>query len=378
MSTKQDYYKILNVSRDAAEDEIKKAYRQAALNYHPDRNPGDKESEEKFKLASEAYEVLSDPQKREIYDHYGHAGLSGTDFHPFRDVEDVFASFGDIFEDFFGFGGIGRGGTRGTRRRVQRGDDFRYDLTIDFLEAYHGCEREIKFNKDNLCEECEGKGYPAYSKPSTCPSCHGRGQVYHSQGFFTISTTCSSCHGQGTIVKVLCKVCEGQGRIRKEKQLKVKIPAGVDTGNRLVLKGEGGLGEEGGPAGDLYVVISVKPHEFFKREGLDIWIDLPVSFAQAALGDTFKVPTVDGEEDIAIPKGIEAGETVQLKGKGFPKIHGKEHGNQIFRIVLKTPKHLTHRQEELLREFAEEEKEHPSSKKGDSKSKKKHKFFWEQ
>lgn len=373
MSSKRDFYEVLALHREASVEEIKKAYRKAALQYHPDRNPGDRSAEEKFKEASEAYEVLIDSHKREIYDRFGHAGLSGTDFHPFTNVEDVFESFGDIFEDFFGLGGNRRSG----QRRARRGDDLRYDLRISFLEAYHGIEREISVHKSEKCEECEGLGYPLGSKPSTCQQCNGQGQVYRSQGFFTVSSTCPICRGQGSIVKVLCKVCSGKGSVPKEKKLKVKIPGGVETGNRLVLRGEGSAGAEGGPAGDLYVVLSVEEHEFFQRDGVDIWMDLPVSFVQAALGAKIQVPLVEGEEEVEIPRGIDAGDTIVLKGKGFPDLQGGKRGSQILQVVLKTPKHLSSKQEELLREFQKEagEEEASALKKTEKKGKKKAKWF---
>ncbi len=377
MSSKRDFYEVLGVHREASVEEIKKAYRKAALQHHPDRNPGDKEAENKFKEASEAYEVLIDEYKREIYNQYGHAGLSGTDYHPFSNVEDIFDSFGDIFQDFFGVGG---GGRRGGRKRARRGDDLRYDLQISFLEAYHGVEKEIKIHKAEACEECEGKGYPATSKPTTCAQCHGQGQVYKSQGFFTVSSTCPICRGEGVFAKVLCKECSGKGLVSKEKKLKVKIPAGVENGNRMLLRGEGGAGSEGGPSGDLYVVLSVEEHEFFQRDALDIWMDLPVSFVQASLGCKMKVPLVEGEEEVEIPKGIDAGETLVLKGKGFPDLQGGKRGNQILQIVLKTPKHLSKRQEEILEEFAAEELKHSSEtlrSHSDKKSKKKKKFLWD-
>lgn len=379
MAHKRDYYETLSISKEAGFEEIKKAYRQAALQHHPDRNPGDKSAEEKFKQASEAYEVLSDPQKREVYDRYGHAGLSGTDFHPFTNVEDVFSSFGDIFEDFFGFGG--RQGQRGSRTRATRGDDLRYDLPIQFIEAYQGVEKEIRFLKDTICETCEGKGHPASAKPNVCQQCHGKGQVYHSQGFFTISSTCSVCRGEGKIIKVFCGTCFGEGMVRKEKKLKVKIPAGVDSGNRLVLKGEGGSGSHGGPMGDLYVVVNVEPDDRFQREGLDLWVDLPISFVQATLGGKLKVSTLAGEEEeVEIPAGIDAGDTVVLEGKGFPEIKGGKRGNQILQVVLKTPKKLSEKQKELLKAFAEEEAsiepEEAEVKKGGRKEKKKKKFPW--
>ncbi len=371
MATKIDYYEILSISRSAGSDEVKKAYRQAALKHHPDKNPGDREAEEKFKQASEAYEVLSDPQKREIYNRYGHEGLSGTNFHGFNNVEDIFSSFGDIFEDFFGLGG-GLGGRRGSstgQRRAQRGDDLAYELAIDFKEAYLGCEKEIQIQKEAICEECEGRGYPSSSKPLSCNPCQGRGQVFHSQGFFTISSTCSACGGQGQVIKVLCRGCEGRGRVEREKKLKVKIPAGVDSGNRLVLRHEGGAGLQGGSSGDLYVIIQVKKHPLFERDGLDLWMKLPLSFVDAALGKKIKVPTMDEEEEVEIPPGIDAGENIQLKGKGFSELRGGGRGDLYLQIVLKTPKKLTPRQKELLLEFASEDPSESSQASSESDAK---------
>jgi molecular chaperone DnaJ len=380
MSQKQDYYEILGLIKTCSFEEIKKAYRQAALKYHPDRNPDDKAAEDQFKKSSEAYEVLSDPQKREVYDRFGHAGLTGTDFHPFNRVEDIFDSFGDLFEDFFGLGGFGGRGSRGQGRRARRGQDLGYELSVEFLEAYQGCEKEIQVRKSIACEECGGKGHPATSRPTPCPQCQGRGQVFHSQGFFTISSTCPHCQGQGEIIKVLCGKCKGHGSIQAEKKLKVKIPPGVETGNRLILKGEGEAGSEGGPSGDFYVILNVRPHELFQREGLDVWMALPVSIVQATLGASVTVPPLEGEEPIEIPSGIESGETVTIERKGFPEIRGNHRGNQVVQIVLKTPKSLTPRQEELLREFAREGGEEPAAaptKPGEkSKSKKKRKFPW--
>jgi len=367
--TKRDYYEVLAVSQTASIEEIKKAYRQSALKYHPDRNPGDKIAEENFKLASEAYEVLSDSQKRQIYDQYGHAGLSGTDFHPFHNVEDIFSSFGDVFEDFFGFSGRG-----GKKRRPRRGDDFRYDLSIEFIESYTGCEREVKLRKDEQCAECEGLGHPVSSKPVTCPTCQGRGEVYHTQGFFRISSACSHCQGQGEIVKVLCKVCSGRGHVEREKKLKVKVPAGVESGNRLVLRGEGGPGTLGGPSGDLYVVLEVRDHAEFHRDGLDLLKDLSISMTQAILGDKVAVELLEETTEVEIPEGINSGETISIKGKGFPDLRGGKKGNLILKTHVKTPYSLNERQKEILREFAELEKEKPAEK---EKKPKKKKGFWE-
>ncbi|MBF0492871.1 MAG: molecular chaperone DnaJ [Deltaproteobacteria bacterium] len=375
---KTDYYEFLSVSRTASSEEIKKAYRQAAMKFHPDRNPGDKKAEENFKFASEAYEVLSDDQKKQIYDRYGHQGLDGGGFHHgFGNVEDIFESFGDVFEDFFGMGGGRRGGGR---KRGRRGQDLSVQVTVSFKEAYHGTEQEIQIRKPTLCEDCGGKGYPASSKPTHCQNCQGSGQVFHSQGFFTVSSTCPVCRGQGQLIKVLCRSCQGQGLVEKEKKLKIKIPAGIDQGNRLVLKGEGSAGTEGAPAGDLYVVVRIEEDETFERDGLDIWVDLPLSFPQAALGASLKVKTVEGEMEVEVPKGINAGETIVLQGKGFPELRGGHRGNQILQVQLRTPKKLSARQKELFEELARElgQEEAPEEASREEKaSKKKKKRFWE-
>jgi len=344
----KDYYKILGVSRNATEDEIKKAYRKMALQYHPDRNPGNKEAEEKFKLASEAYEVLRDPEKREIYDHYGIEGLKGTGFTGFRGFEDIFSAFSDIFDDFFGFG---TGYRRKTRPRP--GADLRYDLKISFFDAAFGKETEIEIPKNVTCEACYGTGAKSGTYPTTCPNCRGTGQVTRSQGFFTISTTCTQCHGEGKVILNPCKECRGTGKVRKNKKIQIKIPPGVDTGSKLRIRGEGEEGERGGPPGDLFVFIYVEPHEFFQRDGDDIICQIPISFAQAALGAEIEIPTLNGKRTITIPKGTESGEIFKIKGEGFPRIKGHGKGDLVVQVIVKTPKNLTKRQEELLREFEE-------------------------
>lgn len=371
------YYEFLSISREASSEDIKKAYRQAAMKYHPDRNPGDKKAEDNFKYASEAYEVLSDDQKRQIYDRHGHEGLAGGGFSGFgqgfgnMNVEDIFESFGDVFEDFFGMGG--GGGRRGARKRARRGQDLSVQVSISFEEAYLGCEKEVQIKKPTHCETCEGRGYPATSKPSTCLQCQGSGQVYQSQGFFTVSSTCPICRGQGQIIKVVCKSCDGRGAVEKEKKLKIKIPAGIDQGNRLVLKGEGAAGEEGAASGDLYVVVRIIENEKFERDGLDIWSDLPLTFAQAALGATVKIATVEGETEVEVPEGINAGETITLKGKGFPELRNGQRGNFILQVKLQTPKNLSPRQRELFEELGKELGEAVSAE----NDKKKKKRFWE-
>ena len=342
----RDYYKILGVSREASEDELKKSYRKTAMQYHPDRNPGNKEAEEKFKIASEAYEVLRDPEKRQIYDRYGIEGLKGTGFTGFRGFEDIFSSFGDIFEDFFGFG------TPRRRRTAARpGADLRYDMKIPFEEAAFGKETEVEILKRVLCDVCSGTGAQSGTHPSQCPSCRGTGQVTRSQGFFTISTPCPQCSGEGKIISFPCTQCKGLGAVKKGKKLHIKIPAGVDTGSKLRLRGEGEEGEKGGPPGDLFIFLYVEPHEFFTREGDDILCQIPISFPQATLGREVEVPTLNGNKKLTIPKGTESGEVFRVKGEGFPRMRTHSRGDLMVQVIVRTPKNLSKEQEELLREF---------------------------
>ncbi len=345
----KNYYRLLGVSTDASDDEIKKAYRKTAMQSHPDRNPGDKEAEERFKIASEAYEVLRDPEKRRIYDQYGIEGLKGTGFTGFRGFEDIFSAFGDVFEDFFGFGTT-RGGRRG---RPRPGADLRYDLKISFSEAAFGKEVEIEIPQSVSCNVCEGSGVKPGTSPVTCPNCKGSGQVTRSQGFFTISTTCGQCRGEGKLIQHPCKECRGTGKVKENRRIEAKIPPGVDNGTKLRIRGEGEKGERGGPAGDLYVFIYVEPHDFFSRDGDDVICRIPISFVHAALGTEVEVPTLTGTKKVAIPKGIESGEILKIKGEGIPKIRGYGRGDQLVQVIVKTPKHLTRRQEDLLKEFEE-------------------------
>jgi molecular chaperone DnaJ len=344
----KDYYKILGVSRGATEEEIKKSYRKIAMQYHPDRNPGNKDAEEKFKIASEAYEVLRDPEKREIYDHYGIEGLRGTGFTGFRGFEDIFSAFGDIFEDFFGFGTTYR-----RRVKARPGADLRYDLKISFYDAAFGKETEIEILKNVLCDVCNGAGAKPGTHPTNCPNCKGTGQVTRSQGFFTISTTCSQCRGEGKFIPHPCKECRGLGKVKRNKKIQIKIPPGVDTGSKLRIRGEGEEGERGGPPGDLFVFLYVEPHDFFSRDGDDIICQVPISFTQAALGSEIEIPTLNGKRNLTIPKGTESGEIFRIKGEGFPKLRGYGRGDQVVQVVVKTPKNLTKRQEEILGEFEE-------------------------
>ena len=347
MRGKRDYYEVLGVSKSATESDLKAAYRKLALQFHPDRNPGDKSAEDKFKEAAEAYEVLRDPQKRQLYDHYGHQGLEGSGFSGFGGFEDIFSSFGDIFEDFFGFGT-----QRGSRSRSQRGADLRYDLAISFMDAAFGVETSIDLEKHATCEKCKGKGVEAGTIIETCPQCRGVGQVGRSQGFFTIRTTCPQCRGTGQYIPHPCSECKGTGQIRVRKTVSVKIPAGVDNNSRLRLSGEGEAGPQGGPPGDLYVFIHVHPHDFFRREENDVICQVPISFVQAALGDKINVPTLRGEKQLEITKGTQFGDVFRFRGEGFPSLRTGRMGDQIIQVTIKTPTHLTKKQESLLREFA--------------------------
>jgi molecular chaperone DnaJ len=344
---KTDYYEILGVSRSATPEDIKKSYRQLALKYHPDRNPGDREAEERFKEAAEAYEVLRDPDKRGIYDRLGHEGLQGYGFSGFRGFDDIFSSFGDIFEDFFGFGG-----SRRSRTRAQQGADLRYDLTISFLESAFGKDVEIEVPRLERCSLCDGRGVEPGHEPAVCRTCGGRGQITRAQGFFRISTTCPDCRGEGQIITHPCRECQGSGRVRVIKQVRVKIPAGVASEMRLRIRGEGEPGIYGGPPGDLYVVVHVEPHDLFEREDDHLMCRVPVSFVQAALGATIEVPTLEGSEMVSIGKGTQPGTVLRLRGKGFPHLKGFGRGDQIVIIDVKTPTNLSKKQEDLLKEFA--------------------------
>jgi molecular chaperone DnaJ len=344
--SKRDYYELLGVSRGASADEIKKGYRQQALQYHPDRNPGDKSAEDRFKEVNEAYSVLSDAQKREQYDRFGHAGPAGQGFGGFQD----FGGFGveDILNDFFGsvFGGAAGGG-----RRPQRGADLRYNLTIKFEEAVFGAEKEIVIPRTATCGDCKGSGAKKGTSPEKCAACNGRGQVTVQQGFFQISRPCGRCGGTGQVVKERCPSCAGTGGIRENRPLKVKIPAGVDNGTRMKLRGEGEAGPLGGPSGDLYVVISVEEHPFFVRDGADLLCEVPITFPQAALGGDIEVPTLAGRKTLTIPPGTNSGQEFVMKGEGVAQVNGYRRGNLVIRTLIDVPKKLTKRQKELLTEF---------------------------
>lgn len=343
-----DYYETLGVSSSSSAEEIKKSYRKMAMKYHPDRNEGDKDAEEKFKLAAEAYEVLGDQEKRQIYDRYGIDGLKNRGYHGPGNAEDIFSSFGDIFEDLFGFGG----GGRGQKQSGVPGADLRYDLSISFMEAVHGTNKEIEITKPETCWTCEGTGIRPGYQSKTCSGCNGRGQVMRSQGFFRLSTACPQCQGAGEIITDPCQDCGGNGLVNKKKKVSLKIPAGVDTGARMRLQGEGQGGRKGAHAGDLYVFIHVDAHELFEREGENIYYTLPISMVQAALGDKIDVPTVHGTKNIVIAKGTQSNDKLTLKAEGVPSLRGKNRGDMTVIFKVLTPTNLTKKQEELLRQFA--------------------------
>lgn len=347
-----DYYEVLGVSRSASSEEIKKAYRKLAMKFHPDRNPGDKEAEDKFKQAAEAYEVLCDSSKRQIYDTYGHDGLKSRGYHG-PDFEDIFSSFGDIFGDIFGFG---RGEARRSKQGPMRGSDLRYDLSISFMEAIHGISKDIEIERPDTCWTCEGTGLRPGHKAETCVTCNGRGQVVRAQGFFRMSTTCPQCRGEGEIIKDPCADCDGVGLVKSKKKVSLKIPAGVDTGAKMRLRGTGEGGRKGGPAGDLYVIIHVEPHEFFLREGDLIYCQYPLHFDQAALGCDLEIPTVHGKKSLKVPKGTQTGHRFTLKNEGVPHLRGNGRGDMIVEVTVVTPQKLTKRQKELLQEFGELER----------------------
>lgn len=344
---KKDYYEILGVSRTATEAEIKRAYRTRAVKHHPDKNPGDAHSEEKFKECAEAYAVLSDSQKRAQYDRFGHSGMGGGGFDPgFSNIEDIFDLFG--FGDMFG----SRGRTRST---VQRGSDLRYDLEITLEEAASGKEEKLRIPRLEKCADCDGRGAEKGTQPEACISCSGSGQTRYQQGFFSVMRTCPNCQGKGQIIRTPCKACSGAGRIEKEKALDIKIPAGVETGSRLRVTGEGEAGMNGGPSGDLFVVLHVKEHDTFERQGANLYSAVPVSFAQAALGAEIKVKTLDGEEDLKVPAGTQTGTVFRLKSHGMPALGGRGRGDLFVAVTLITPKTLTKEQRKLLEQLADVE-----------------------
>jgi molecular chaperone DnaJ len=351
--TKRDYYDILGVGRTASDQEIKSAYRKLALKYHPDRNPGSKEAEDRFKEAAEAYAVLADADKRHLYDRFGHAGLGaaatgGAGFDPsvFTGFEDILGGLGDIF----GFGDIF--GAQRRRGGPQRGADLRYDLEISFEESTRETETTIQIPRQETCEKCRGSGAAPGSRPTTCPQCHGRGQIRYQQGFFTVARTCGQCRGTGSVITNPCPGCRGAGRVQKDRKLTVKIPAGIATGQRLRLSGEGEAGAGGGPPGDLYVVIHVQDHAFFQREGNDLFCEIPVNYPTVALGGEIRIPTLEGEEAFKVPEGTQSGTTFRVRGRGMPDVTGRGRGDLLITVKVVTPKKLSREQKKLLEQLA--------------------------
>ncbi|MBL4849316.1 MAG: molecular chaperone DnaJ [Planctomycetes bacterium] len=346
--SKRDYYEVLGVPKDATGTQIKKAYRKLALKHHPDQNPGDGEAEARFKEASEAYAALSDDEKRERYDSYGHAGLEGAGG---PDMESVFESFGfggGLFEGLFGGGRRRRSGSRG-------GASLQMEFEVDFMDAVKGASKSATFDRQEPCLECHGSGAEKGSKPVSCDTCGGRGAVLQSTGFFQIQTSCPSCQGKGTVIKALCNPCHGEGRVPRKREVSVDIPAGIEDGMRLRLAGEGEPGSSGAPAGDLFLVVRVKEHEFFQRQDDHVLLEVPISFTQAALGASIEVPTIHGRDSLKIKSGTQSGSLFSIKGQGIPNVRSGRNGDQIVRVAVEVPKKLTKRQEELLREYAETE-----------------------
>ncbi|HJN73935.1 MAG TPA: molecular chaperone DnaJ [Myxococcota bacterium] len=345
--TKRDYYEVLGVQKDADAKALKKAYRTLAMQFHPDRNPDDPQAEDKFKEASEAYEVLSDPEKRGTYDRFGHAGLQGQGYQPgFQDMSDIFSHFGDIFGDIFG-------GRRGGARGPRRGADLELRLPIEFMEAVQGAEREIEVPRSVGCETCAGSGAKPGTKLVSCQTCAGRGEVVQQQMFLRIRTTCPDCRGQGKHIETPCEECSGRGKVRRVEKLTVKWPGGVDTGTQIRNRSRGEAGEPGAPAGDLYVTLVVQPHPFFKRDGADIYCQVPISYPQACLGAELQIPTVAEEATLKIPRGTPSGKVFKLSGHGIQPHNRRSRGDQHVQVVVDVPKKLSAEEEEIIRKLAE-------------------------
>jgi molecular chaperone DnaJ len=347
---KRDYYEILGVDRNVTAEELKKAFRRAALKHHPDRNKNDKDAETKFKESAEAYEVLSDPDQRARYDRFGHEGLAGGRAPNFTGVDDILSHFADMFGGgLFGdmFAGRQAGGRAGANRRIQM------ELTLE--ESARGVEQAIEISRQEYCESCEGSGARKGSGPATCPYCHGYGEIEHRRGFFVMRQTCSNCRGSGQVIQDPCPECKGGGRTQKRVRVPLRIPAGVADGQRLIVRGEGDVGEKGVPRGELYCDIRIRPHEIFAREGDDLICEVPISFTQAALGAEIEAPTLDGKTTLRVPRGTQSGRVFRLSGQGFPSLAGRSRGAQEIRVVIEVPRSLTREQEDLLRKLAETE-----------------------
>ena len=348
--TKLDYYEVLSVSRDANDQELKTAYRKLAMQYHPDRNPDDPTAEEKFKECTEAYTILIDSEKRSMYDRFGHAGVGGggasSGFDP-----NAFQDLSEIFGEFFGFGDMFSGGSGRRRTRAQRGPDLREDLTLEFEQAIFGTDAQVTVRRHEACESCNGAGTAPGKAPVSCRSCQGKGQVRYQQGFFSIARTCPTCQGAGSVITDPCPKCKGDGRILRQRTVEAKVPAGVEDGTRIRFAGYGEAGAFGGPAGDLYVVLHVKEHSFFEREGTDIHCAIPISITQAALGSEIHVPTLEGEHTLKVPEGTQSGTVFRIKSKGVPVLNGRGRGDLFVEVRTQTPNKLTRRQRELLQEL---------------------------
>jgi molecular chaperone DnaJ len=346
---KADYYEVLGVSRDCSDQELKSAYRKQALKYHPDRNPNDSEAVERFKEASEAYQVLSDADKRAAYDRYGHAGVSGSGYgsSPFGGAVDLGDIFGDLFGEMFNMGGQ-RSGTR-----QQRGDDLRFDLTINFEDAIFGAETEVKIRRLEVCIACSGRGSASGRGPTVCAQCQGRGQLRYQQGFFSVARTCNACRGAGSIIADPCLTCRGETRVTKELKLTVKVPPGVEDGTRIRYSGEGDAGRSAGLKGDLYIVIAIRAHDFFERDGHDLHCVVPISFPQAALGAEIMIQAIDGEVAVKIPEGTQSGKEIRVRGKGVPYLNEHGRGDMVVQLIVQIPRKLSKTQREQVRQLAE-------------------------
>ncbi|MHB1156296.1 MAG: molecular chaperone DnaJ [Phycisphaerales bacterium] len=359
MATQHDYYEILGVKRDASIEEIKKAYKRCAMKYHPDRNPGDPEAEHKFKECAEAYEVLNDSEKRQRYDRFGHEGLRGAGMHDFSGMgaSDIFSMFEEIFGDMGGlFGGGGRRGGGGSGGpRAKRGYDLETQIEITLNEVAAGTTKDVEFTRQDVCDTCGGNGAKPGTSPQKCGTCGGVGQVAMRQGFFQMVRACPACNGQGTVVSEHCPDCRGSGRKPKHRKVEVKVPAGIQDGMTMVVRGEGEPGAHGGPRGDLHVVVGVKPHEFFVRDGDNLILHMPISFSQAALGATVQVPTLNGRDELKIPRGTQHGQTFTVADAGLANLRHGGKGDLIVQVLLEIPRKLSRKQEQLLREFAETE-----------------------
>jgi len=353
----EDYYETLGISRNATLEEIKTAYRRLALKYHPDKNPGNHAAEENFKRLSEAYQVLADMEKRQLYDLYGHAGLAGMDVSGFGGFEDIFASFGDVFEDFFGFG------RRRGRTRPQPGADLRHRVTLTLEQVVQGLDATVEVERRGPCHRCQGGGLEPGSRAQTCHRCGGRGQVGQARGMLKIFTTCPECRGAGSLIASPCQECHGAGAVQEKKQVQLRIPPGVDNGTRLRLRGEGEAGSRGGPPGDLYIEVQIAPHQLFTREGKDLQYRAQLSFVEAALGSEVEIPTLNSSTRLTIPSGTQPGALFRIPGEGVPDLRANSRGDLVVQVELKTPTNLTSKQEKLLKEFLKlTEKETPKGK----------------